>query len=90
MKSALAEKVFKIIGYHFTFTVSIQGPLAIAFDVEDDFYDYKGGIFRSDSCSEALEALDHAMLAVGYGEEDGKFYIYNETRGTGSPSLLYS
>ena len=69
-------------------TVSIQGPLAISFDVEDDFFDAGGGIYRSDSCSEY--GLNHAMLAVGYGEEDGKFYIYNETRGTfpGGPPFL--
>lgn len=51
--------------------MSVQGPLAISFDVEDDFFDYDGGIFRSDSCSESEYALNHAMLAVGYGAEDG-------------------
>ena len=69
-------------------TVSIQGPLAISFDVEHDFHEYKGGIFRSDSCSE--DNTNHAMLAVGYGEEDGKFYIYNETQCTflGAPPFF--
>ena len=60
-----------MIDYRFTFTVSVQGPLSISFDVENDFSDYKGGIYRSDFCSEYN--LDHAMLAVGYGEEDGNF-----------------
>ena len=62
-----------MIDYRFTFTVSVQGPLSIGFDVENDFFDYKGGIFRSDFCSEGH--LNHGMLAVGYGEEDGNFYI---------------
>ena len=74
MKSALATKVFRIIGFHFTFTVSLQGPLAISFNVVDDFWDYKGGIYRSDNCG---DDVNHAMLAVGYGEEDGNFFIYN-------------
>ena len=51
----------------------MQGPLSISFDVEDDFFDYEGGIFRSDSC---WNDVNHAMLAVGYGEEDGNFYLY--------------
>jgi len=64
MKSALAEK----------------GPLAISFDVEDDFFDAGGGIYRSDSCSEY--GLNHAMLAVGYGEEDGsEFWIIKNSWG---------
>ena len=54
-----------------TFNVSVQGPLSIGFDVVDDFYEYKGGIYRSDFCNEY--DLGHAMLAVGYGEEDGNF-----------------
>lgn len=37
--------------------------------MEDDFYEYEGGIFRSDSC---WNSVNHGMLAVGYGEEDGK------------------
>ena len=56
---------------YITFTVSVQGPLSIGFDAENDFSDYKGGIYRSDFCSE--NDLNHAMLAVGYGEEDGNF-----------------
>ena len=55
----------------------MQGPLAISMDVEADFYEYRGGIFRSDICSESDYALNHAMLAVGYGaDEYGNFYIH--------------
>ena len=43
-------------------------------DVEGDFHDYRGGIFRSDSC---WKDSNHAMLAVGYGEDEyGNFYIH--------------
>jgi len=63
MKSALATK----------------GPLAISFDVENDFYEYEGGIFRSDDC---WGSVNHAMLAVGYGEEDGsEFWIIKNSWG---------
>lgn len=80
MKYALATKVFTINGYHLSFTVSVQGPISIMFNDVDphfgsmdfDFHDYKGGIYRSDTCQpDGLNDSLHAMLVVGYGEEDG-------------------
>lgn len=50
------------------------GPLSIAIDAEDDFQFYSSGVFKSTTCSP--QYLDHAVLAVGYGEtNDNKKYI---------------
>ena len=58
--------------------------------MEDDFFDYDGGIYRSDSCSESDYDLNHAMLAVGYGAEDGitsSIYLYTYTFELSSQAL---
>eukprot|EP00798_Chlamydomonas_sp_ICE-L_P022865 gene22865-30038_t len=43
---------------------------------------YTGGIFDVDCCSDVL-VLDHAMVILGYGEEDGeKYWILKNSWGT--------
>lgn len=32
---------------------------------------YSNGVLDTAECSSAVEAIDHAVLLVGYGEEDG-------------------
>lgn len=49
------------------------GPIAVGIDAtNDDFYFYGGGIYYHERCNP--EYLDHAVLVVGYGEEDDSDY----------------
>ena len=49
-----------------------QGPLAVAIEADKFvFQTYKSGVLSSSKCG---TNLDHAVLAVGYGSEDGQDY----------------
>ena len=47
-----------------------NGPIAIGFEVLNDFMHYKGGIYRHTGLSGGFapfELTNHAVLIVGYG-----------------------
>merc|ERR1712168_1351633 len=44
-----------------------NGPVAVA--VNNNWWDYKSGILPHNFCT---KNVDHAVVVVGYGEEDGK------------------
>jgi len=51
-------------------TLGSKGPLAVAIDASPrEFGFYSSGVFYSDSCGNTPDALDHAVLAVGYGTD---------------------
>jgi C1A family cysteine protease len=47
-----------------------KGPLWVTFQVYDNFYDYKGGIFSAPRGNVSY----HAVLMTGYGEQNGNPY----------------
>jgi len=70
-------------------TLVQKGPLPVGFEVYPDFMDYSGGIYRHDVKThkfgfDPLELTNHAVLLVGYGEQNGtKFWTVKNSWGSG-------
>ncbi len=43
------------------------GPMAITFEVTDEFVDYYTGIYEEAGCGTTTQDVNHAVLATGYG-----------------------
>jgi len=54
--------------------VANKGPVAVAVEVQMGFEFYSGGIYDGSDCSGTPEALNHGVLAVGYGTEGDQDY----------------
>lgn len=54
--------------------VANVGPISVGIAVTTDFLFYAEGVFDNPECSSAVEDQAHAVLAVGYGTENGKDY----------------
>lgn len=55
--------------------LSTRGPVAVAIYASDDLLqDYKTGIYSCSWCPTGLRSLDHSVLLVGYGSENGRDY----------------
>ncbi|KAH9524482.1 hypothetical protein Btru_054690 [Bulinus truncatus] len=51
------------------------GPISVAIDADhDSFQFYKSGVYYEPECNNGPSDLDHAVLVVGYGTEDGQDY----------------
>jgi cathepsin F len=51
-----------------------KGPLSVAFNAEEGLYKYVGGIVDFVKQEDCPPVLNHAVLLVGYGNENGKDY----------------
>ena len=51
-----------------------NGPVSVAFQVVGDFRDYRTGVYVSNTCKNGPDDVNHAVLAVGYGTENGTDY----------------
>ncbi|CAH2065356.1 unnamed protein product [Thlaspi arvense] len=54
--------------------VGLVRPVSVAFEVVHDFRFYKKGVYSSNTCGSTPMDVNHAVLAVGYGVEDGVPY----------------
>ncbi|KAK4746833.1 hypothetical protein SAY87_025870 [Trapa incisa] len=54
--------------------VAVVRPVSVAFQVVSGFRFYKSGVYTSDTCGSTPMDVNHAVLAVGYGIEDGVPY----------------
>ncbi|KAJ8930742.1 hypothetical protein NQ314_016427 [Rhamnusium bicolor] len=55
--------------------VAYIGPIAAGMDASDeDFHFYFKGIYNSKTCKNSIDDLNHAVLIVGYGSENGDDY----------------
>ncbi|XP_054858864.1 pro-cathepsin H [Eublepharis macularius] len=54
--------------------VGNYNPVSFAFEVTGDFMLYAKGVYSSKSCHKTPDKVNHAVLAVGYGEENGLPY----------------
>ncbi|KAE8675972.1 Thiol protease aleurain [Hibiscus syriacus] len=60
--------------------VGVVRPASVAFEVISDFRVYKSGVYTNDKCGSTSTAspfhhdVNHAVLAVGYGVENGVHY----------------
>jgi len=48
-----------------------KGPVSVAFQVVDGFRDYKDGVYSTRTCKNSPMDVNHAVLAVGYGVDEG-------------------
>jgi len=55
--------------------VATAGPVAVAIDAAFPMFRfYTSGVYYNPRCQSSLDDLDHEVLAVGYGKEDGQDY----------------
>ncbi|KAK8602366.1 hypothetical protein V6N13_057999 [Hibiscus sabdariffa] len=54
--------------------VAVVRPVSVAFEVVTSFRFYRNGVYTSDTCGNTPMDVNHAVVAVGYGVENGVPY----------------
>ena len=74
MLSRKENVVFNVWKLTFTLQVAItaHGPVSVAIDAAHKSLSfYSSGVYYEEKCNNNIDGLDHAVLAVGYGEIAG-------------------
>ena len=60
-----------------------HGPVSVTFQVYGDFHNYVSGVYKSSECGNTTKDVNHAVLAVGWGETDDgqKYWIIKNSWG---------
>ena len=77
MLSRKENVVFNVWKLTFTLQVAItaHGPVSVAIDAAHKSLSfYSSGVYYEEKCNNNIDGLDHAVLAVGYGTENGQDY----------------
>lgn len=62
--------------------VGTRNPVSFAFEVTSDFTFYSKGVYTSTKCHKTADKVNHAVLAVGYGQEkDSPYWIVKNSWG---------
>ncbi|XP_028287007.1 pro-cathepsin H [Parambassis ranga] len=77
LAAAFVKDVMNITAYDemgMVDAVATRNPVSLAFEVTSDFMHYDKGVYTSTECHNTADKVNHAVLAVGYGEENGSPY----------------
>ncbi|XP_060891310.1 pro-cathepsin H [Labrus mixtus] len=77
LAAAFVQNVVNITAYDemgMVDAVGTRNPVSFAFEVTADFMHYSQGVYTSTECHKTADKVNHAVLAVGYGQKNGSPY----------------